>query len=92
MNDHRNPCPSAGLLLSHICIMFAALGAISLALVSPPVQDALLPAAIMIFCARGFGRSRRRRVQGLLAVEAAAVIAGKTVSPIRKARAGRDTP
>ena len=55
---------------------------------------ALVPVlgALAIFACRGRGPQARRRVQSVLALEAAVAVAGGQVGPIRQARASQDVP
>ena len=90
MNDNTIPHSSSKRWCTHIAAIFAAGGALALALANPPVFQLLLLGAFTICCLRKISQYRARKVEGVLAVEAAAAIAGRDVSSIRHARERRE--
>ena len=73
---------------------FGILAAIGAAMALALAAAALVPVlgALAIFACRGRRPQARRRVQSVLALEAAVAVAGGQVGPIRQARASQDVP
>ncbi|MCZ6533456.1 MAG: hypothetical protein O7A08_10895 [SAR324 cluster bacterium] len=62
----------------------------ALTLVHPPVLQLLLLGAFTVYFLRQLSQYRGHKMEGVLAVEAAAAIAGRDVSSIRHARERRE--